>query len=371
MAIVKGTISGIEEHKGEIYEIYDHTRKERDDIKCRIGRTSEELKKREFSRAKLESEEQMLKQELASASQKYSEEEIEKAYDRLLKLGREKNDMEARVERLMVEREQLIAKEHHLNTMYIQAEHYSFAIGAALTYLSQELEGLAFQLDDLETEKYLGVRVIKAQEEERRRLSRELHDGPLQEMTTMLYETVVSEKLVNRDPDGAIENIQKLRRDLRATMSNMRQLIFDIRPMALDDQGLVGATKELCANLLERNIIAVNFITSGDERKLPMHTQVAIFRIVQESINNVARHSGAKEAKVVFRYGEEQLEIMVEDKGVGFDIDAVKNEVRDTEEHFGLISMRERAELIGAKIKLNSEKGRGTVVSLVVPYGKQ
>ncbi|MBO6303778.1 MAG: hypothetical protein J6M62_01730 [Selenomonadaceae bacterium] len=369
-SIVKGTISGIEAHKGEIYEIYDKTRVEIEDVKNRIKKAGEELKNRETNRAKLESEEQKLKKELAKASLKFSEEEIEKAYDRLVELEKGRVEAEASVERLMVEREQLITREHHLNTMYNQAKHYTYAIGAALTYLSQELEGIAYRIDDLEEERLMGAKVIKAQEEERRRFSRELHDGPLQELTAIMYDTAVSEKLVTRDPENAIASIQKTRRNLRRTIGDIRQVIFDIRPMALDDQGLVGAIHELCVNLTERNIIEAEFVTSGKEHKFPVHTQVAIFRIVQESLNNAAHHSGTKKAKVVMRFTESALEVMTEDKGKGFDVEAVKKAPRDIDEHFGIISMRERAELVGAKFNIVSEKGKGTKVSIIATYEK-
>lgn len=368
MSIVRGTISGIEAHKGEIYEIYDRTRVEIEGVRDRIKKTGEELKTKETNRAKLESEEQKLKKELAEASLRYSEDEIEKAYDRLVSLEKGRVDAEASVEWLMVEREQLITREHHLNTMYNQAKHYTYAIGAALTYLSQELEGIAYRIDDLEEERLMGARIIKAQEEERRRFSRELHDGPLQELTAIIYDTVVSEKLVNRDPESAIGYIQKARRNLRRTIADIRQVIFDIRPMALDDQGLVGAIHELCVNLTERNIIAAKFVTSGTERVFPVHTQVAIFRIVQESLNNAAHHSGVKEAKVIMRFTDKALEVMTEDKGNGFNVEAAKNAPRDIDEHFGIISMKERAELVGVKFNIVSEIGKGTKVSVIAPY---
>lgn len=367
-SVVKGTISGIEAHKGEIFEIYDRTRVEIEDIRKRIEKTGEELKKKETNRAKLESDEQALKKKLAEASKYYSEPEIEKAYETLVGLEKARTEAEDSVEWLMGEREQLIIREHHLTTMFSQAEHYTFAIGAALTYLSQELEGMVYSINDLEEERNIGVKVIKAQEEERRRLSRELHDGPLQELSATMYDTMVSEKLVNRDPDGAIGNIQKIRRDLRRTMSNIRQLIFDIRPMALEDQGLVGAINELCANLSERNVLTTNFTTSGEEYKFPMHTQTAIFRIVQEALNNTAHHAGVKEAKVVIRYTDKALEIMVEDKGKGFNIAERCRETRDIDDHFGIISMKERADLVGAKLKITSEIGKGTKVNLIAPY---
>jgi two-component system sensor histidine kinase DegS len=183
-----------------------------------------------------------------------------------------------------------------------------------------------------------------------------------------MYDTVVSEKLVNRDPDAAIENIQKIRRDLRRTMSNIRQLIFDIRPMALEDQGLVGAMEELCANLDERNILTVDFVTSGVEHKFPIHTQTALFRIVQEALNNVARHSGVKKAKVGMRYADKALEIIIEDRGKGFNVTARQEETKDKEDHFGIISMKERAELIEARFNISSEIGKGTKVTLIAPY---
>ncbi|MBR3623752.1 MAG: sensor histidine kinase [Selenomonadaceae bacterium] len=370
MSIVTGTISTIEEHKGELFEIYDHTRAEIDVVKDRIKKTGEDLKRREQTRAKLEQEEQALKQELALASRGYSEEEIEKSYDKLIDMQQKRSETEASVERLMVEREQLITREHHLTQMFRQAEHYTLAIGSVLSYLSREIEGIAWKIDELQKEKFTGARVIKAQEEERRRISRELHDGPLQELTGLLYETVVSEKLVDRDPEGAVGSIQKLRRGIRATMGDIRQVIFDIRPMALDDQGLVGALEELCSNLRDRNVIDAAFDWDGEEYKFKKHVEVAVFRIVQEALNNAAHHSGLKKARVRLNFTNASANIIVEDKGVGFDVEDVKKNRFDDGEHFGIISMKERAGLIGAKFQINSGKNQGTRVHLKVPYEK-
>lgn len=367
-SILNDTITGIESHKGQIIDIYDRTRNEMESLTRRIAKTGDELKEHETKRVQYENEVQTLKKKLAEASKHYRESEIEKAYEKLVNLENKRAEEESNVEWLMVEREQLITKENHLRTMFNQAEHYTYAIGAALAYLSQELKDIAVELDDFENEKLIGVKVIKAHEIERRRISMELHDGPLQELSATMYNTVVAEKLVNRDPEEAIQNIKKIRQDLKRTMSDIRQVIFDIRPMALDDHGLVGATDELLTNLKMRNIINAEFSIKGEPLNFPTHTQVAIFRIIQESLMNAAHHGEVKTAKVAMCFTPKALEVMIEDKGKGFDPEKNRLKHKEAEDHFGIISMRERAELVGADFKIVSKIGKGTTVSLIVPY---
>lgn len=226
-------------------------------------------------------------------------------------------------------------------------------------------------------------------------MSRELHDGPAQDLANLMFSTSIVEKLIDFNPDEAKKNLQEMRQQIRDCLSSVRQVIFDMRPMALDDIGLEAAIHQLIAKLGARGVLAAEYQLDGTPVRLSKYVEVAAFRIVQEALNNVAHHSGVKTARVRVLYTKAALSILIEDEGKGFDPDefearqkeeaesqdveaAVEAELEaaddgsaDSGNHFGLVSMKERAKMVGAELNVTSAPGKGTRVHLRIPYKKE
>ena len=361
--VLANTIATIEDNKGQIFDIYEATR-------ISLQETEEQLaeveNKARVSIERVESlslEEQARKQHLATVSSHFaenSEDEIRKSYEAVanvqVDLALEKDNEK----RLREQRDRLLIRQNGLKGMLKQAEHLAFAVGSVLSYLSSEIGGVVWQIEQSQKEKFVGARIIKAQEEERYRISREIHDGPAQEMANLIFQTSVCEKLVDYDPDEAKRGIQELRQQIKSTLSSLRQVVFDMRPMSLDDLGLAAALKELCRKMTEKNLLEANFGMDGAGWELPKSAEIALFRIVQEALNNAARHSGTKKARLRLLYTNEALSILVEDEGNGFDETEIAKS--DEELRLGLLSMKERGRIIGAQVTVSSVKGKGTKV---------
>jgi two-component system sensor histidine kinase DegS len=281
-------------------------------------------------------------------------------------------------------RDKLELRLKKLGIMLDQAEHLALAVGSVFSYLSSQVSGVMWKIEAVQKEQFVGARVIKAQEEERYRMSREIHDGPAQDMANMLIQTSIVEKLMDKDMEEAKRTLRELRSQIKECLGSVRQIIFDMRPMALDDLGLVPALQQLVARMASRGIVATDFSVEGAVYALPKHAEIALFRIVQEALNNVAHHAGVQEAKLRLLYTGMALSVLVEDKGAGFDPEARRAEIEaagsgaaeanpgeendseakkeDALGHFGMIGMEERARIIGAQIKVLSAPGEGTRV---------
>jgi len=201
-------------------------------------------------------------------------------------------------------------------------------------------------------------RVVTAQESERRRLARELHDETGQALTSILLGLRPVEEAQNEDElRAAVTEVRDL---VRSTLQDVRRLAVDLRPSALDDFGLVPALERLVGSFTEQTGIAVDFqsLLTG---RLPPEIETALYRIVQESLTNVVKHARAGRVSIVLRRGQDAVSVVVEDDGVGFDPSATR------EDGLGLVGMRERVALLGGRFDIESRPGAGTTFVAEVP----
>lgn len=378
--ILTDTINKIEDNKAQIFDIYETACSEVEASKKMLAELKEKAAQTIQRVDELARQEQQEKQKLVLVSsnfQNYSEEKIRASYEAVknvqVALGVEREKEQG----LRLQRDKLELRLRHLQVMLVQAEHLALAIGSVLSYLSSQVSGVVWKIEAVQKDKFVGARIIKAQEEERYRVSREIHDGPAQDLANLIFQTSVAEKLVDYDPEEAKQTLQELRKQIRDCLTNIRQVIFDMRPMALDDLGLAPALNQLVGQMASRGILSTEFSIDGQPYELPKHVEIAIFRIVQEALNNAAHHSGTDKARLRVLCRPDALSVLIQDDGKGFDTDAEPDmpeaaEVLSEEEsssagQFGLLGMRERAKLIGAEINVMSAPGKGTRVHLRVP----
>lgn len=211
----------------------------------------------------------------------------------------------------------------------------------------------------------LGLQIIRAQEEERKRLSREIHDGPAQSLANVVLRMEYCEKLMDVDPDKVRDELKELKKIVKNNLQDVRKIIFDLRPMALDDLGVVPALKRYIEDFKDKNNI--NILTSfrGRESRFDPALEIALFRLIQESLNNVVKHARASEVKVSVDVNDNMVKAVVEDNGVGFILAKALNNYAGAK--FGLISMKERTELLGGNINIETKPGQGTKIMFVIP----
>jgi signal transduction histidine kinase len=202
-------------------------------------------------------------------------------------------------------------------------------------------------------------RVVEAQELERRRLARELHDETGQALTSILLGLKALEERID-DPSSRAATAE-LRELVVSTLQDVRRLAVELRPSALDDFGLVAALERLTASFSEQTGIAVDFQTALADERLPEEVETALYRIVQESLTNVVKHARARRVSILLARKNSAVKAVVEDDGQGFD------PAEQADDGFGLVGMRERLALLGGRLEIESGRGGGTTVAAEVP----
>jgi len=198
---------------------------------------------------------------------------------------------------------------------------------------------------------------------ERNRLARELHDSATQSIFSMTLITKSTLILQERDPSQVEEKLDQLQTLAHSALTEMRELIHQLRPASIAEEGLIPALRRHLADLESRDQLVVDLVTEEQSLPLDQQQQQELFRIIQEALNNVIKHSRTDYASVSFSIVDEHVKVMIIDKGVGFDMSS------NTEDrlHIGLNSMRERAEEAGGKAVIDSSPGQGTTVSIIIP----
>jgi signal transduction histidine kinase len=205
---------------------------------------------------------------------------------------------------------------------------------------------------------------IHAQEEERRRIATEIHDGVTQHLISIWYRLNACEGVLDRDLGRAREELGAAKELIDLALDDARGAIYDLRPTTLDDLGLVPALRALAAHTLGPQV-EVEF-GANLPRQLPAHLETALYRIVQEALNNIRKHAGASHVEVRLEGGADgTVVILVADDGCGFDLAGYRKSRPETS--FGLMGMTERVELVGGKLHITSDSSSGTRLEVRVP----
>jgi signal transduction histidine kinase len=215
--------------------------------------------------------------------------------------------------------------------------------------------------------------ITQGQEEERRRLARELHDDTAQALVALGQRVEMAQKLVTKDPARAVERLARVREMLASTVENVRRFSRDLRPIYLEDLGFIPALEMLArprAGIPEvdrRAIPSVSLTATGSVRRLPPDVELAAYRIVQEALNNAFQHAQATQIWVNVRFEEQHLVLSVRDDGQGFQPPTLPDALA-RRGHFGLMGIQERALLYGGDMAIHSAPGEGAEVIVRLPY---
>lgn len=207
--------------------------------------------------------------------------------------------------------------------------------------------------------------ITRSQEDERTRLARELHDETVQALIALDQRTQMIERICKRDPQAAAVKLSELRTMTATTIEEVRRVIRALRPIYLEDLGLIPALEMLTQSLSEHDGLAVTSAIEGEVCRLAPERELALYRIVQEALNNVVKHAQATQVQVKLHYAD-TLQVSIKDDGRGFIIPDRVDALTELG-HFGLVGMRERAELIGAELTVQSTPGQGTAIELHLP----
>ena len=215
-------------------------------------------------------------------------------------------------------------------------------------------------------------RIVEVEEDARKKLARDLHDGPTQSVAAIAMRANYIRRLLEKEPKAAAEEIYKVEDLARKTTKEIRQMLFTLRPLVLESQGLAAALQQLAEKMKEN--YNVNVIVEAQQDavdKLDIHAQGVLFYIAEEAIGNARKHAEAAHIWVRVKLPKADIAALeIQDDGVGFDVGAVTSSY-DRRGSLGMVNMRERTELVNGAIKLESAPGRGTKITILIPLSDE
>lgn len=215
-----------------------------------------------------------------------------------------------------------------------------------------------------------GVKILETQELERQRIARDLHDSTIQNLTNLVHKTELCLKLFDVDMIRAKLELASMIESVRFIINNMREIIYNLRPMAIQDLGLLASIELFVKDYMRQTQIQVQLICEGEKHNIHQVINISIYRIIQEACNNIAKYANASICKITLNFLTSHIELTIEDNGKG--IEENDRESNDSENcGFGLSIMRERALLLSGSLKIETAKGKGTKIIVTIPYREQ
>lgn len=371
--ILQQTVTAIKDSQHQINSIAEDARSEVARLTRELEKVKEEVLAIIDSVDAARQEEQRSRRHLMKVSRdfkNYGEEEISLAYSRA-------RDIQVRLVVLMEKEKELRAKRDELerslrsvSRLLSRAETLSTQVGVTLDYLSGNIKELSRTIGTLQEKREVAIRIIQAQEEERRRVARDLHDGLAQQLAAAILGLEVAQKLLENNSERAQRELSSVEQIIRDGLRETREVIFNLRPLSLDNTGLQLAVSNIISKLEEQIGTRILLSVHGEERNIDSTSLTCIFRIIQEALNNVVKHANATEIKVRLEFSPDFLAVQILDNGCGFDVPPEGHWTANGQ-HLGLLGMRERADLMGATLKIDSHPGSGTRVFLHLLQNKE
>ncbi|NMW08961.1 two-component sensor histidine kinase DegS [Bacillus velezensis] len=370
-SILMKMLKTVDGSKDEVFQIGEQSRQQYEQLVEELEQIKQQVYEVIELGDKLEVHTRHARNRLSEVSRnfhKFSEEEIRNAYEKAHKLQVELTMIQQREKQLRERRDDLERRLLGLQEIIERSESLVSQITVVLNYLNQDLRQVGLLLADAQAKQDFGLRIIEAQEEERKRVSREIHDGPAQMLANVMMRSELIERIFrDRGTEDGFQEIRNLRQNVRNALYEVRRIIYDLRPMALDDLGLIPTLRKYLYTTEEYNgKVKIHFQCIGDteNQRLAPQFEVALFRLAQEAVTNALKHSESEEITVKVEVTADFVVLIIKDNGKGFDIKDAKQKKNKS---FGLLGMKERVDLLEGTITIDSKIGLGTFIMIKVP----
>lgn len=368
--IISKTLLAIETGKEEIFHIAETSRTETQRLTQELSHLRVEISETIKKVDQLQKEDRKMRQHLMEVSRdytKYNEKIMIETYAKAKDTQVQLQLAEAKESQLRTRRNEIERSLRRMMDTIERAENLISQVTLAINLLHSGISEMT-QDQNFEKRQEIALRIIMAQEEERRRVAREIHDGPAQNLANIVLRLEIAEKLLELDPKQAKNELQDLKVLVRSNLQDIRRIIFDLRPMALDDLGIVPALRRFMDNFQATYNIQCEFQITGREKRLLPAMEVAVFRLIQEAMTNVAKHAHSEHVKIELIFKDDITLARIIDFGQGFNVDQALDNPGD---HFGLIGMKERVEMFSGQFSIISPSGVGTTVEMTIPSKKE
>lgn len=375
--ILDNMVNAVSDSKDEIFEIGEQSRQEYSTLEKELFEIKEKVAETIDQHDNLEKQARLSRSRLAEVSSnfvKYSETQVRETYEKANKIQIELSVVRSTEKQLRERRDDIERRLLRLKETVSKAEKLAGQVSVVLNYLNGDLKKVGELIADAKQKQAFGLKIIEAQEEERKRLSREIHDGPAQILAHVLLGSDLIERIHHEQgPEAANREFAKFRGMIKNALYDVRRIIYDLRPMTLDDLGLIP-TLQKYLNRMKEQAPEFNFEFRSigehyrdNNGRLPLKMEVALFRLVQEAVQNAIKHSKGNFIQVLIEFRSAHVSLLVRDNGSGFDLSH-----QDENDHsFGLIGMKERVDLLEGDMSIQSEINQGTAIRIKIPLLKE
>jgi two-component system sensor histidine kinase DegS len=372
--IISNAIHVMEDSKVQIFEICESARQELQMLELELNTVIKDTAEIIDKADELERKYRLARIRLTEVSRdfvKYNEHDIKAAYEKATQIQIEKIVVAEKEQQLKARRDELQKRVKNVDLSIERAQTIHSQINVVLEYLSGDLNHVTRILESAKNRQLIGLKIILAQEEERKRMARDIHDGPAQSLANLVLRMEIAERMIVKQEFQMVQHeLIDLKAQVRSGLEEIRKIIFNLRPMALDDLGLVPTLRKYVQDFEEKTRIRTTFETVGREMRLPSAMEAGIYRLVQEAFTNVKKHANATYVSLEMTYQAQLVKFVVSDNGVGFQVDP-QEPINTNGTHFGLIGMRERVELLEGRMEIESNKNQGTKITVQIPINVQ
>ena len=371
--IIKKIIKQISNSREQILEIVDNVRTEYENQKAELVLIRGNIDKIINEVDALEAQDKLMRKKLVEVSKKFNsfnEDEIKSVYEKASDI-RVKFIMKQNDEKQLRERRDALEIALKKSIKNIDnSEKVINQISIAMGYLEGDILSV-LEGSDKSSEMFIGIKILEAQENERKRISRDIHDGPAQHIANIIMKTDICTIIIQKDMNAGLKELSDLKESVKVALKEVRSIIFDLRPMSLDDLGLNKTIEQTVKTISEEFNIEIKLKLKPMQTEVESIIQVAVFRIIQEIFNNIKKHSKAKHVDVKLDYGTKYLRLLISDDGIGFDVDETLKRVKTKGTSYGLIGILDRVNQLQGEIHIESSKGAGSVYNVVLPVNRE
>ncbi|MBS5883320.1 MAG: histidine kinase [Clostridium sp.] len=371
--IIDGVIEEINVGKTKIFHIADAMRdeleikkKELYDIKSRLSKVINEVdyleKADKAMRYKLVEESKKLSQVDSDLFKEVYEEALDIRVRYITKQNEEKE--------LILKRDNLERTLKNYNLNIEEAQGAVNQINIALGYLEGNILDIINDQDE-KSQMIVGIKILENQELERQRIAREIHDGPAQYIANAMMRVDFCKVVVKKDLEKGINELDDLKSNIRMALKEVRGIIYDLRPLHLEELGLMDAIKDMINIISVENDVKIDMIVDESSYEVEKIMQIAIYRIMQEILNNIKKHSKAKYVDIKINYIKDYIYIYIQDDGIGFNVQETLINTKQKGNRYGLIGIFERVKQLRGKIEVKSSKGEGTIYKIRLPINRK
>lgn len=371
--IAKKVINEISKSKEQIMNIIDRIRSEQENLKIQLVNIRDDISKVIDEVDELEKEDKKCRRRLVEVSSnfsKYNEHDIKEAYETAsnirIKFYTKKNEEHSLRDR----RDRLeIALKKAMDNIG-EGEKVLSQISIVMGYLEGGILS-ALEGADPTSEMFLGIKILEAQENERKRIARDIHDGPAQHMANVVMRVDICKMVIEKSIEEGLKELSELKESVRIALKEVRGIIFDLRPMALDDLGLIQTIQQTVAIISKESNIDISLNLKPIDKEVDAIIQVAVYRIIQEIFNNIKKHSKASKAEIKLDFGDKYLMLVISDNGIGFNVEETLKRVNKEGASYGLIGILDRVNQLQGDIEINSTIGVGTTYTVRLPINRE